>query len=73
MVGLTLILGDVRKFRSLKWAKGLHSMKRIEDKVKRKVKYFYVSYKQASERERLYIGMFAVLIITYVWWTILAF
>jgi hypothetical protein len=46
-------------------------MKRIEEKLKRKMKYWRVSYLQASGRERLSIGMFALLMLTYVWWAIL--
>jgi hypothetical protein len=48
-------------------------MKQIEEKFKRKVKYWYVSYKQASDRDRLCIGLFAVLMVTYVWWVMVVF
>ncbi|HSL29125.1 MAG TPA: hypothetical protein VK900_08000 [Anaerolineales bacterium] len=46
-------------------------MKQIEDKLKRKVKYWRVSYQQASGRERLSIGMFALLMLVYTWWVFL--
>lgn len=47
-------------------------MKRIKDKFKRSVKYLRVSYQQASGRERLSLGMFVLMMLTYVWWTMLA-
>jgi len=47
-------------------------MKRIEDKFRRMVKYWRVSYSQASERERLSVGMFAIVILTYAWWAMLS-
>jgi hypothetical protein len=43
-------------------------MKRIEEKFKRKVKYWRVSFLQASGRDRVSLGMFRVLILVYVWW-----
>jgi hypothetical protein len=46
-------------------------MKQIEEKLKRKVKYWRISYKQASGRERLSIGLFSLLILVYAWWVIL--
>jgi hypothetical protein len=46
-------------------------MKRIEEKFKRTVKYWRISFKQASGRDRLYIGLFALLMLTYVWWVTL--
>jgi hypothetical protein len=46
-------------------------MKRIEDKLKRKVKYWRVSYMQASGRERLSLGLFGGLLLTYLWWVLL--
>ncbi len=46
-------------------------MKRIEDKLKRKVKYWRVSYQQANGRERLSLGMFALLMLVYTWWVFL--
>ena len=57
----------------MKIEKGLEFMKRIEEKLKRKVKYWRVSYLQASERERLSMGMFAVLILVYMWWASVIF
>lgn len=43
-------------------------MKQIEQKLKRKVKYLRISYKQASGRERLHLGLYSVLILVYAWW-----
>jgi hypothetical protein len=48
-------------------------MKRIEEKLKRKMKYWRISYLQASGRDRLSLGMFAVLILVYMWWVSLIF
>jgi hypothetical protein len=46
-------------------------MKRIKDKYKRIVKYCRISYKQASEQDRLLLGVLAFMILTYVWWAML--
>jgi hypothetical protein len=46
-------------------------MKRIEEKLKRKVKYWRVSYLQASGRDRLSLGMFTMVMLIYTWWAIL--
>lgn len=43
-------------------------MKQIEEKLKRKVKYWRVSYLQASGRDRLSVGMFMIMILIYMWW-----
>jgi hypothetical protein len=43
-------------------------MKRIEEKLKRKVKYLRVSYQQASGRDRLSMGLFSLLVLVYTWW-----
>jgi hypothetical protein len=48
-------------------------MKRIEEKFKRTVKYWRMSFKQASGRDRLSIGLFALLMLYYVWWVTLTF
>ena len=48
-------------------------MKRIKEKFKRTVKYLRVSYMQASGRDRLSLGMFVVVMLTYTWWVILVF
>jgi len=45
-------------------------MKPIKEIFRRKMKYWRVSYMQASGRDRLSIGMFALLMATYVWWVI---
>ncbi|HET9590381.1 MAG TPA: hypothetical protein VFO91_16460 [Anaerolineales bacterium] len=46
-------------------------MKRIKEKFKRTVKYWRVSYMQASGRDRLSLGMFAFFMLAYTWWLIL--
>ena len=46
-------------------------MKQIEEKVKRTVKYWRISYKQASGRDRLLLGLYSVLILVYAWWYML--
>jgi hypothetical protein len=46
-------------------------MKQFEEKFKRKVKYLRVSYKQASGRERLLLGLYSLLILIYAWWYML--
>ncbi len=43
-------------------------MKRIEEKFKRTVKYWRISYQQSSERDRLFIGMFTLMVLVYAWW-----
>ncbi len=48
-------------------------MKRINEKFKRTVKYWRVSYQQASERERLSLYMFALLLLIYTWWAMMVF
>jgi hypothetical protein len=48
-------------------------MKQIEEKFKRKMKYLRISYKQANGRDRLYMGLYSVLILVYVWWYFLTF
>jgi hypothetical protein len=47
---------------------GLQHMKRIEEKFRRKVKYWRISLMQASGRDRMSLGMFMVLILVYMWW-----
>jgi hypothetical protein len=51
----------------------MNTMKRIEEKLKRKVKYLRVSYMQASGRDRLLIGAFTLIFLTYAWWMMLIF
>jgi hypothetical protein len=48
-------------------------MKQIKEKLKRRMKYLRVSYQQASGRERLSIGMFVLVMLTYAWWAMLTF
>jgi hypothetical protein len=45
-------------------------MKRIEEKLKRKVKYWRISLIQASERDRLYYGLYGLSILVFMWWYI---
>ena len=45
-------------------------MKQMEEKFKRTVKYLRVSYKQASGRDRFYMGLFSLLVLVYAWWVI---
>jgi len=48
-------------------------MKRIKEKYERIVKYWRISYKQASGQDRLVMGVFTFMALTYMWWAILAF
>jgi len=52
----------------INYGKGDYFMKQIEEKFKRTVKYWRISYKQASGRDRLYIGLFSLLVLVYAWW-----
>ena len=51
----------------------LRNVKRPKDKFKRLMKYWRVSYQQASEKERLSLWMFALVMLVYTWWAILVF
>lgn len=51
----------------------MSTMKHIEEKFKRKVKYLRISFKQASGRDRVYLGLYSVLILVYAWWYFLSF
>ena len=53
--------------------KGDYPMKQIEEKFKRKVKFWRVSYQQASGRDRLSMGLFSLLMLAYAWWVFLVF
>ena len=48
-------------------------MKRIEEKLKRKVKYWRITYQQAGGQDRFFIGLFALMLLIYVWWVTLTF
>jgi hypothetical protein len=48
-------------------------MKEIEEKLKRTVKYWRVSYHQANGRDRLHLGLYSLLILIYAWWYIVVF
>lgn len=47
------------------------AMKQIEEKLKRKVKYWRISFMQASDRERLHLGLYSILVLVYAWWVFL--
>lgn len=47
-------------------------MKQIEEKFKRTLKYLRVSYQQSRGRERMNLYMFAMLMLIYVWWVMIA-
>jgi hypothetical protein len=51
----------------------MSNMKRLEEKFKRKMKYWRVSYMQASGRDRMLIGLYSLTILVYVWWFFLQF
>lgn len=69
MVGLTLIGDDIWSVLSLlSMGKGLYFMKRIEEKLKRKVKYWRISLLQTNGRDRVSLGLFMILILVYMWW-----
>ena len=46
-------------------------MKRTTEKLKRIMKYYRVSYKQSDKQHRLFMGMFALVVLVYTWWAIL--
>ena len=46
-------------------------MKQIKEKLKRIAKYWHVRYKQASGRDRLFAGMYTLMVLVYAWWMIL--
>jgi hypothetical protein len=46
-------------------------MKRIREKYQRTVKYWLIRYKQANERDRLFIGMGTLIVLIYAWWVML--
>ena len=46
-------------------------MKRIKEKYKRIVKYWRVSYEQASGSDRLVMGMCTLAMLVYAWWVLL--
>ena len=48
-------------------------MKQIEEKIKRKVKYWRISFRQASGRDRLSMGLFSLLLLVYAWWVFIVF
>jgi hypothetical protein len=46
-------------------------MKQLEEKLKRKVKYWRISYQQASGQDRFLLGLYGLLILIYAWWYLL--
>lgn len=46
-------------------------MKQIEEKLKRKVKFLRVAYRQASGQDRLLLGLYGLIILIYTWWYML--
>jgi len=53
--------------------KGYEFMRQLKDKSKRLIKYWRVRYRQASGNERVFAGMFVMMLLVYTWWTILVF
>lgn len=49
------------------------SAKSPKDKFKRLIKYWRVSYQQSSNKERMSLWMFALVMLIYTWWAILVF
>lgn len=45
--------------------------KRINEKLKRTVKYWRVRYQQSNERERLNLYLFAFVVLSYTWWLLI--
>jgi hypothetical protein len=48
-------------------------MKWNKEKLKRLIKYWRVTYQQASGTDRLFMGMFVLMMLAYVWWAMLVF
>jgi hypothetical protein len=48
-------------------------MKHIREKLRRKVKYWRISYKQVSGPDRLSLGMFTFIMLVYAWRAFLVF
>jgi len=71
VLGLTLVGDDILTLYSFKIIeRRLYFMKQIEEKFKRTVKYWRISYKQASERDRMFIGLLTLMVLVYTWWVI---
>ena len=49
------------------------TMKHIKEKFKRIMKYLRISYRQASGPDRLFMGMFGLLMLVYAWWVAMVF
>lgn len=48
-------------------------MEKIKDKSKRLVKYWYVRYKQSSQKDRTFLGMYVLTVLAFIWWAMLLF
>ena len=48
------------------------TMKPQKEKIRRVVKYWRVRYLQASQEERLLAAMYVVMMLTYIWWALVA-
>ena len=46
-------------------------MKLTKENFRRFVKYWRVSYEQANKQDRLFLGMFGLMVLIYTWWVIL--
>lgn len=46
-------------------------MKQIQEKSRRIVKYWRVRYRQASGKERMFVGLYVLSMLAYVWWAML--
>jgi hypothetical protein len=48
-------------------------MKRVKEKSRRIVKYWRIRYQQASEKERMFVGLYVLAMLAYAWWAMLVF
>jgi hypothetical protein len=53
--------------------KGVCFMKRVKEKSRRIVKYWRIRYQQASEKERMFVGLYVLAMLAYAWWAMLVF
>ena len=47
--------------------------KRINEKLKRTMKYWRVRYQQSNERERLNLYLAGFVVLCYAWWLLIVF
>lgn len=45
-------------------------MKKLKDRIRRKIKYYRVGFHQASKEDRVGLGMSALGVLVYVWWVL---